>query len=347
MRYRTFVLSLLVAGLALTGLAGVAAQDATPAPVGDATFADTIGLPELQLTLTDDGLDGVPEETQAGWQLVTFTNDVTPTGDPFEDAWSVEFIMLPEGMTVDDLAMLLAAPPEGEGATPEAMEGMDMATPATAPDDPFAFLNETYLAGGPGALQGQTVQAVIFLEAGDYAVSAFGPFPPAALTVTGVSEASPVAAALPVTEAISADLTITEVGTSGTFDFQVDGGTFAGGQGVVEIYNDSDQPHFVFAISSPEPLTEDDVMVLLEEVEAEESGTPPADASQFGQISLAFITGTQSPGTTQYLAVDLEPGYYVLLCFVPDPEQEGIPHAFAGMIEIVPVGVEDGATPTS
>ena len=320
-----------------------AAQDATPA-AGEEGFADTTGFPEIEITLTDQGLEGVPEETQAGWHVVTFTNDVTPTGDPFEDAWSVDFIMLPEGLTVDDLAMLLAEPPEGEGATPEAMEDMDAATPATAPEDPFAFLNETYLAGGPGALQGETTQAIIFLEAGEYAVSSFGPFPPSGLTVTGVSEASPVTVATPITEAIAADVRITEIGTSPDFDFQVDAGTFEGGQGVVEIFNDSDQPHFVFALRSPEPITEDEVMLILE---AEETGTPPAGAPDMSQIELAFLTGTQSPGTTQYVAVDLEPGYYVLLCFVPDPAQQGIPHAFEGMIEIVPIGVEDGATPAS
>jgi len=341
MHYRTFVLSLLaVVGLALAGLAGVAAQDATPAD-GDAGFAGTTGFPEIEITLTDEGLDGVPEETQEGWHVVTLTNDVTPTGDPFEDAWSVEFIMLPEGMTVDDLAALFAEQ-EGEGGTPEAMEGMDAATPATAPEDPFAFLNETYLAGGPGAMQGETTQAIIFLEAGEYAVSSFGPFPPSALTVTDVSEASPVTVATPITEAITADVRITEIGTSPDFDFQVDAGTFEGGQGVVEIYNDSDQPHFVFALRSPEPITEDEVMLILE---AEETGTPPAGAPDPAQIELAFLTGTQSAGTTQYVAVDLEPGYYVLLCFVPDPAQQGIPHAFEGMIDIIQVG--DVGTPAA
>jgi hypothetical protein len=68
----------------------------------------------------------------------------------------------------------------------------------------------------------------------------------------------------------------------------------------------------------------------------------PAEASPAGGppgISPAFVTGTLSTDTTQYLAVDLEPGYYVLLCFIGDPNQNGIPHAFQSMIEIVPVGV--------
>jgi len=44
--------------------------------------------------------------------------------------------------------------------------------------------------------------------------------------------------------------------------------------------------------------------------------------------------------------VDVPAGYLVLQCFVPDPTQGGIPHAFEGMVEIVPVGV-NGATPAA
>ena len=39
---------------------------------------------------------------------------------------------------------------------------------------------------------------------------------------------------------------------------------------------------------------------------------------------------------------DLQPGFYILLCFVGDPEMDGLPHAFGGMIEVVPVGVDAG-----
>jgi hypothetical protein len=72
---------------------------------------------------------------------------------------------------------------------------------------------------------------------------------------------------------------------------------------------------------------------------AGEGGTPPPGAPDPVQPSLGFVTGTQSPGTTQYLALDLEPGYYALLCFVGDPNQGGVPHSIAGMIEVVPIGV--------
>jgi hypothetical protein len=337
MRIRSFVLSLIaVALLAFGGIGAVAAQDATPS-------ADGSIFPELQLTLTDTGIEGLPAETTAGWTNVTFTNSVTPTGDPFEDAWGIDFIMLPDGMTVDDVAAAFSGPPpgaEGEGesmegmdmASPESMEGMDMGSPEAAAEDPFAFLYETYLAGGPGALSGETTQATIYLEPGTYVVLALGFAPPVELTVTGTAD--PAAPG-----AIAADATITETGTSGSFDFT---GTLPEGEGVIEIYNESDQPHFVEALYSPNPITEEEVMEFLM---MEEGATPAAGGADMSQISVAFITGTQSAGTTQYITADLQPGFYVLLCFVPDPLQGGIPHSLAGMIEVIETGA--GATPAA
>jgi len=330
MRRFSVLLSLLAA--LLLGLPGALAQ-ADP-------FADA-GLPELAITLTDEGPQGVPAETAAGRYLVSFTNDVSDTGDPFQDTWQIEFVGLPEGTTVDDLVALFAAGAgaEGEGGgegTPVTEAGEAVAEASPAGEDPFAFIYEGHLAGGPGALRGETAQGVVDLPPGDYAVATFGIGMPVAMTVTGEAAASPEAGA------IEASATITETGTSGSFDFAAEG--LAPGPGVLAIANDSDQPHFVFALRSEDPITEDAVMALLMEDEGGEGGDAPSPvASPAGGgpegISPAFITGTQSPDTTQYLAVDLEPGYYILLCFVGDPSQGGIPHAFEGMIEIVPVGV--------
>ena len=129
MRFRSIALSLIaVALLALGGIGAVAAQDATPA-------TDSSAAADLNITLTDAGVEGLPAETTAGWHTVSFTNSATPSGDPFEDAWGIDFVMLPEGMTLDDVAAAFAGPPpgaEGEGmemASPESMEGMDMGSP--------------------------------------------------------------------------------------------------------------------------------------------------------------------------------------------------------------------------
>jgi hypothetical protein len=328
MRRVSLIVSLLAA--LLLGLPGALAQ-ADP-------FADA-GLPELALTLTDAGIAGAPAETPAGRYLVTFTNAVSDTGDPFEDSWSVEFVMLPAGMTADDVALLFAGPPPDEGGdgTPvaEAGEAAAEASPA-GEGNPSDFFYHGYLAGGPGALRGETARGVVDLLPGDYAVLAFGVGAPAAMTVAGGGPASPEAGA------IDATATITETGTSGSFAFAAEG--LAPGPGVLAIANDSDQPHFVFAIRSEDPITEDEVMTLLMEEDGGgggEAASPVASPAGGGPegVSPAFSTGTQSPDTTQYLAVDLEPGYYVLLCFVGDPNREGTPHAFEGMIAIVPVGV--------
>ena len=186
MRIRTVVAStLVVLALAFGGILSASAQGNSLAEAG---------FPELSLTLTDAGVEGLAAETTAGWNLVSFTNSVTATGDPFEDAWSIDFILLPEGMTADDVVAAFNAafegPPEGE-ASPAAMEGMDMGSPAAeaAPADPLGFLYETYLACGPGALQGETTQAAIYLQPGDYAVLT-GVGDPATLTVTGEADAA-------------------------------------------------------------------------------------------------------------------------------------------------------------
>ena len=334
-RYRSVVLSLLaVAALAVGGLSRVAAQDATPGPVEDNLLPDLFGLPELQITLTDAGFEGVPAETQAGWTVVTFTANNA-------DGGAVGFVQLPEGMTVDDLAALAQMAPPDEGgaggeASPAAMG--ETASPAAGGEDPLAWLFQTYIAGGVGAEAGQTVQGIVNLEPGNYAVWAddpFVPIPPVAMTVAENAMASPVAA----TE-FGASATITEVGTSDGFDFQVSG-QLQPGQQVIEVHNDSDQPHFVVGSWFQDPITEDEVMQFLMEEEgatpaAEMGGTPPAES---GEPPLSFYAALQSAGTTQYVAANLQPGYHVLLCFVPDPTRGGVPHAFEGMIEVVPVGV--------
>jgi hypothetical protein len=323
MRIRSaFVATLAVIALALAGWSGLARVSAQEDQLA------SMGFPELDITLTDDGLEGVPAETAAGWYLVTFTNSITPTGDPFDDSWQVDFIQVPEGMTAEEIGAFFMAPPPGaEGeASPESMDGMDMASPAA--EDPSAFLYETYMPGGPGALQGESGQGAVLLKPGNYAVLTTGLTEAVPMTVTGEADTAAVA--------ITAGSSITEVGTSGSFDFEA---TLSEGPGVLEIYNDADQPHFIFAVHSDVPMTEDDVMALLEEEDAPPEGaTPDAGAAEEPPISPGFITGVQSPETTQYLAVDLQPGYYILLCFVGDPEMDGLPHAFTGMIEVVPVG---------
>ena len=108
------VTALAVIALAFGGMARVSAQEGPLA---------STGFPELSITLTDAGLEGVPAETAAGWYLVTFTNSITPTGDPFDDAWAVEFIQVPEGMTAEEVAYRSALGYRGAKPAPRPWRG--------------------------------------------------------------------------------------------------------------------------------------------------------------------------------------------------------------------------------
>lgn len=46
----------------------------------------------------------------------------------------------------------------------------------------------------------------------------------------------------------------------------------------------------------------------------------------------------QSPGTTQWVTMDLDAGQVMLPFFVTDPKADDAPHAFEGMMELVDVG---------
>lgn len=260
MRYRSAFVSLLaVFAMLATGVAAVAAQDATP---GATLSADELGLPELLVTATDTSFENLPSELEAGRYLVTFTNESSmDTG--------ISFMQLPEGITAADLT----GGPPGADATP----GPGMASPEAEGSPaaeggeglPPAWYYETYIAGGPGAPAGETTQGIVDLTPGNYVAWADDPAAPQApveLTVTGDEGATPEAMD------IQADVTVTEVKTDDGYAFQVDGELATGPQ-VIEISNESDQPHFMLLLRSPGPITVDQLFQLLS---LPEGATPPA-----------------------------------------------------------------------
>jgi hypothetical protein len=129
------------------------------------------------------------------------------------------------------------------------------------------------------------------------------------------------------------------------YGFTLDGQLMPGPQ-LLKVANVGAQPHFMILVQPNEPVTKEQVSMLLE---AEMAGTPTADAAAAAGLSnpdewkFAEYAGTISMGATEWIATDLDPGTYVLVCFVPDIET-GMPHAFLGMVDVVTVG--DGGTPT-
>jgi hypothetical protein len=91
--------------------------------------------------------------------------------------------------------------------------------------------------------------------------------------------------------------------------------------------NRADEPHFVVMQQVVEGTTTDQV---LEYLQSGEEGPPPSWALQAG-----METGTLSPGRSMTVDYDLPAGQYVIMCFFPDPEMGGMPHALMGMLEMI------------
>ncbi|GAB3021453.1 hypothetical protein GCM10011376_21670 [Nocardioides flavus (ex Wang et al. 2016)] len=85
-------------------------------------------------------------------------------------------------------------------------------------------------------------------------------------------------------------------------------------------------PHFVQLQQVVEGTTADQV---LESFQAGPGGPPPPF------LEATLLTGTLSPGHSMTVDYDLPPGHYAVMCFFPDPDMKGMPHAFMGMIRII------------
>jgi hypothetical protein len=297
------------------GAGGVFAQEASPAasPVGESLFAD-LGLPELTITASDEGLSVDQGEIPAGRYLVTLNDE---TGNP---ELATGFVRLDEGETLE----ILSFADEVAAGTP--MPGDEEMPPI----ETFIALYDNYVTGGPSAF---SPQVVIDLPAGDYGVwpdHPFGDVPVMGLTVTGDPEES---ISGPEPEATA---TIIEEGEGGVgYSFRVDGAFTAGPQ-IVKVFNASDQPHFVEASQYPEPITIDQVMATFM-FDPSSGATPSPDMLDFEKVTFAGWAATQSPGTTQWVIMNFSPGQALIACFIPDPEAGGVPHAFEGMLQLFDV----------
>ncbi len=299
-----------------------ARQDATPT----SGLAD-LGLPELDVTVTADAFEGIPDQLEAGRYLVTVS-----AAEDTEFGGGVGFIQ-PAGMTAEEFLSALSGPPDetGVGAAATPMGAAPEATPAEggAMEGPPPFVFESTYAGGTFAEAGQTAEVVLDLTPGEWIAWADDPEAPQEPVVIEVTGEMPADLPEP---AASATVTMSE------YDFTVDGALKAGPQ-VVKVENIGAQPHFVVAAKVPDGLTAEQIeTVLEEEMQAEMSGTPVAYSDfnpEEDAIPVGF-TATQSTGTSQWTSLDLEPGTHVLICFFPDIA-DGQPHAYKGMYSIFEV----------
>ncbi len=280
----TFVPALLAAG-ALASLPGVlraAAQESSPvAGAADVPAAwSDLGLPRLDLTVTPDGVEGVPESAPAGRYLLTVSG--APASDDGPPA-GVLFLQLPDGMTMDDA----------------------MAQAGGAQDGPPDFYYDAIIPGGMPPTSAGIGVSIIDVTPGDWVIAGSQlSTPPVFLTATGEMPA----------DAVEPE---SNVGVSlAEMSIEIDDGAFIAGQNLVRISNDGGQPHFIEVMKLPDGSTNDNVAATLQS----ESGTPVAGALDMSAIEPVVATGDQSSGTTSWVAFNLESGTYAALCFFPDRE---------------------------
>ena len=328
---RRILLSFLL-GLALVSTAGLSAQ-ASPVPTGGSL--ESLGLPELEVTVTDTGIEGLPGQLEANRYLVNVKSEA-------EGPEGIEFVQPPQDVTMDEFIDALAdlhaghahgapgADDHGDAhATPEHADHADAhATPEHAGDHMSSMPAPVYgaiFAGGIVPESGQTAQAVVDLTPGNWLVTG-GPDSerePMELVVTGEMPAE-----LAEPEA-SATLTM------GEYVILVSEGELVAGPQVVRIENIGAQPHFVVFNRTGVDVTTDEVIAA---ISGDNTGTPaPANAfDPAHDLENVLTSGTQSFGTTSWVSIDLEPGRYVLLCHFPDIE-DGHGHDVHGMVNVLEI----------
>lgn len=195
---------------------------------------------------------------------------------------------------------------------------------------PPAWLFEATAPGFPGETPpGERSYAVIDLEPGRYVVidDFFATF-----EVLPGPEATPIPAVDPATEA-TVDLF--------EYGYELPAGIVPGRQ-VWEVMNSGAESHEFLLIRSPAPITTEQAMELF--MAEDEEATPTGGGPTLSELAPVGGISWLSPGQTAWIDVDLQPGTYVALCFVPDPETF-TPHVAMGMIAVFTIG--ESGTPAA
>jgi plastocyanin len=195
----------------------------------------------------------------------------------------------------------------------------DLTTSLQSGDIPGA-LSKLQLVGGPtGATPGSTVATSANLAPGQYVFLCFvesaDGVPHVAKGMIGQLEVtgSASSAELPAGDGQLALQDFAFVGTD----------TLTAGQHTLTVTNKGPQVHEATVVKLNEGVTVDQLRQAFTAASPAPSGPPPAT----GAGGVAGI----SPGTTVSMDLDLQPGNYAFVCFVPDAAT-GKPHAALGMI---------------
>jgi hypothetical protein len=119
--------------------------------------------------------------------------------------------------------------------------------------------------------------------------------------------------------AVDFDATVTLLDYEFVFD-----GDLAAGQQVLRVHNGANQVHEMIMFPLPPGMSVEDMLHAMEE--GGDEGGPPGSMVQGMWVI--------DPDVTVYVTVDLVPGTYGVLCFIPDADG---PHFMSGMVAEVTV----------
>jgi hypothetical protein len=215
-----------------------------------------------------------------------------------------------EGVVVSSITLL-----------PEGVTTDEYLAAVNREDIPEWVLDAT-IAGGFDQDPGRTSSAVIDLAPGTWTIALVSEDveianPVGTLTVTG--EQDPTAAG-----AIPAEVTI----GLGAYVFDIPDTVTAGPQ-IWRIDNTHATLHHIIVLEVDRIYTGDEIMAT---IEGTFTGSPVSDNFDLMTAPAPVATSAISEGVSIWIEVDLAPGYYVAMCFLPDPGGEA-PHAFMGMVD--------------
>jgi hypothetical protein len=204
---------------------------------------------------------------------------------------------------------------------------LDEALAIVGSDKPQVIPEWIRAYGGPGtANPGESSTATVKLDEGHYALfddSSNGPPISTEFDVKGSGGAD-----LP-----STDLKITAAETGNAdpqYEWQV--GDLKAGDNTLTFDSEGDEAlHLISAVPIKGDATIEDVQ---KELESGGSGGPPQTVDFDNSSDTAVIDGGKSEVTT----LNLKPGRYALICFLPDRDEPNKPHFTEGLLKEVNVG---------
>jgi hypothetical protein len=290
----------LAAGLlSLTGRAQDASTTDPAAELG-------LTYPELQLVATDHAFEVVGQAT-AGHTLITLVND---GAEPHH----AQLMLLNEGQTFETVQAALSQ-------SPDAIFGLGQ------------------FVGGPSSADpGGRSQVILDLAAGQYLALCFiaGDDGVPHLAKGMVQVFAVAAATGEAAEAPQAAVTVTMRDMAFDLPTQV-----AAGPQIWEIVNDGPQPHEIALLKLAPGLTPEQALAIFagppaspeaeHDTATHEAGAGTAPAVAGPPFTSAGGMQGMAAGLRGWAVLDLEPGNYLAVCFIPDPAT-GQPHVALGMV---------------